>query len=797
MLEGDKQQSLADKDLKEELNNNNQSNKKPNKKCLIISIISCAVGVGAIIALIIVLLKKDDKEKKLNFLTWEEAHKKAKDKIKEFTIEEKLSLLFGIQNMQKTKENGCVGSIEPIPNKFGGICLQDGPAGVRFSTSTQSWQAAINTASTFNKTLMYEVGKAQGKEFREKGINIALGPAMNFQRNPQGGRIWESYGDDPFLAGVVATQVIKGIQSNGVIACAKHYVANDQETNRKNSSSNVKEQALWEIYIEPFYRSVIDAEVGSIMTAYNAINGIYCVNNSLIVKEYLKEKIGFKGFAMTDWWEVMSYEPDNFNNGVDMNMPGGIDEGPKYVGRNNSYWSNFKTYLDNGKITYERLDDAVERILAPMYKLDQFSSDVKFPEVNLNKNTITDETKKLNREAAAQSNVLLRNIDNILPLKNMEGKTIAIFGNDAIESPCIRDSDCSCKSDTNKIFKGHISLGYGSGTTYFNYTVDPYTAIKSRAEKEGIKILSSNNIIETEETIEGHKIEVGKEDIETAKKIAAKANICIIFISADSGEQYINLEKSIGDRYDLDAWHSGNDLIEAVSEKNENVIVIINSPGPVNLPWFNKIKGLIMSGFGGAESGNGIVDVLFGDYNPSGHLPYVWGELENYPSKIKLFSNPTEYNYNEGVFVGQRYFDKNNKTYYFPFGYGISYTTFEFDKDKGISTEMTKEGLKIKFNMKNIGDIEGETVPMVFLKFPENIETQEGYPDKLFKGFDKKLIKPGENVDFEILIDEHALSYFNVNEHKFVRPTEGKYNVYVGFNAEEYDILTKEVDAKY
>ena len=204
-----------------------------------------------------------------------------------------------------------------------------------------------------------------------------------------------------------------------------------------------------------------------------------------------------------------------------------------------------------------------------------------------------------------------------------------------------------------------------------------------------------------------------------------------------------------------------------------------------------------MSGFGGAESGNGIVDVLFGDYNPSGHLPYVWGELENYPSQIKLFSNPTEYNYNEGVFVGQRYFDKNNKTYYFPFGFGMSYTTFELDKDKGISTEMTKEGLKIKFNMKNIGDIEGETVPMAFLKFPENIETQEGYPDKLFKGFDKKLIKPGENVDFEILIDEHALSYFNVNEHKFVRPTEGKYIVYVGFNAEEYDILTKEVDAKY
>ena len=797
MLEGDKQQSLADNDIKEEINNKDSANKKSNKKCLIISIICCAVGVGAIIAVVIVLLKKKEPEKQLKFLTWEEAHKKANEKIKDFTTEEKLSLLYGIQNMQKTKENGCVGSIEPIPNKFGGICLQDGPAGVRFSTSTQSWQAAINTASTFNKTLMYEVGKAQGKEFREKGINIALGPAMNFQRNPQGGRIWESYGDDPYLGGVVATQVIKGIQSNGVIACAKHYVANDQETNRKNSSSNVKEQALWEIYIEPFYRSVIDAEVGSIMTAYNAVNGTYCVNNSLIVKDYLKEKIGFKGFAMTDWWEVMSYSPDNFNNGVDMNMPGGLDEGPKYVGRDNSYWSNFKTYLDNGQITKERLDDAVERILAPMYKLDQFSSDVKFPEVNLNKNTITDETKKLNREAAAQSNVLLKNEGNILPLKNMKGKIIAIIGNDAIESPCIRDSDCSCKSDTNKIFKGHISLGYGSGTTYFNYTVDPYSAIKSRADKEGITILSSNNINETDETIEGHAIKVGKEDIDNAKTIAEKADICIIFISADSGEQYIDLEKSIGDRYNLDAWHSGNDLIDAVSQKNKNIIVIINAPGPINLPWLDKIKGLIMSGFGGAESGNGITDILFGDYNPSGHLPYVWGELDNYPSQIELFSNPTEYNYTEGVFVGQRYFDKNNKTYYFPFGFGLSYTKFEFVLEKGISAEMTKEGLKIKFSMKNVGDIEGETVPMVFLKFPEDIQTQEGYPDKLFKGFDKKMIKPGENVDFEILVDDHALSYFNINEHKFVRPTEGKYIVYVGFNAEEYSILSKEVDAKY
>ena len=798
MLEGDPKESMRDSDLKEEIVNDKgkSPDKKRNKICLIVSLVSCAVAIGAVIAIIIILLK-DDSENQLNFLTWEEAHKKAKEKIKDFTVDEKLSLLYGIQNMQKTRENGCVGSIEPIQDKFGGICLQDGPAGVRFSLSTQSWQAGINTASTFNKTLMYEVGKAQGKEFREKGINIALGPAMNFLRSPQGGRIWESYGDDPFLAGVAATQVIKGIQSNGVIACAKHYVGNDQETNRKNSTSNIQDQALWEIYIEPFYRSVVDAQVGSIMAAYNAVNDIYCVKNEILVKKYLKEMIGFQGFVMTDWWEVMSNSSDNFNSGVDMNMPGGKDEGPEYVGRDKSYWSNFKTYINDGEITTERLDDAVERILAPMYKLDQFNSYVKFPEVNLNKNTITKETKKLNREAAAQSNVLLKNEDNILPIRNMKDKTIAIIGNDAIESPCIRDSDCSCKSESNNFFQGHISLGYGSGTTYFNYTVDPLTAIKARAEKEGIKIINSNDIIESAEVIEERTIVVGKEDIEKAKEVAGEADLCIVFISADSGEQYIDLEKSVGDRYDLKAWHSGDELVEAVLEKNENVIVVINSPGPIDLPWYENIKGLIFSGFGGAESGNGIADILFGDYNPSGHLPYVWAELDNYPSKIKIFSNPTYYDYKEGVFVGQRYFDKNNKTYIFPFGYGMSYTTFEFDKDKNISATMTKEGLKIKFSMKNVGAMEGEAVPMVFLKFPDDIEAQDEYPDKLFKGFDKKWIKPNEAVEFEILVDDHALSYFNVFSQKFERPKNGSYTVYVGFDAKNYNELSIEVEAKY
>ena len=796
----DIKESLVTEDIKEQIK------KDPYKVHKILAIIFVFLFLFAIAITVIIVLTKDsnqddDKEKKeLKFLSWEEAHKLAKIKLRNFTLEEKLSLLYGTKNMQNTDHSDtCVGMIDPIKDKFGGICLQDGPAGVRFSKSTQSWQAGINTASTFNKTLMYEVGKAQGKEFREKGIHVALGPAMNIQRNPQGGRIWESYGDDPFLSGTVATQVIKGIQSNGVIACAKHFVGNDQETNRKNSSSNIKEQALWEIYIEPFYRSVKDAEVGAIMAGYNAVNGTYCVNNSKIINEYLKEKIGFQGYVMTDWWEVMSNTSDNFNSGVDMNMPGGFDEGPKWAGKNNSFWSKFSQYLGK-EILYERLDDAVERILSPMYKLDQFNTDIKYPEINLLKNTITDETKKLNREAAAQSNVLLKNKNNILPLKNWSGKTIAIIGNDAIESPCIRDSDCSCKSLLNSIYRGHMSLGYGSGTTYFNYTTDPLSAITSRAEKEGIKIISSVEIKDKTETIDNITIFVGEDNIENAKKTAEQADLSIIFINADSGEQYINLERSVGDRYDLNAWHSGNELIQAVLETykdtNKGVIVVINSPGPINLPWLDKINASIFSGLGGAESGNAIADILFGDYNPSGHLPYVWGEKDDYPTPINIFSNPTEYNYTEGIFIGQRYFEKYNKNYTFPFGFGLSYTTFEFENNS-ISASMSNEGLKINFKIKNIGNIEGEAVPMVFLKFPDGIKTEDGYPDKLFKGFDKKLIKPNEIVQFEILVDDHALSYYDIFEKKFVRPIEGNYGVYVGFNAEDYKLLETSVSAKY
>ena len=305
--------------INNEQNDGGSSPSSNKKKYIIIGAIAGGVVLIVAIVLIVVFVTKDDDDSSSKSDDpWEEAIAKANEAMKNLSNEEKFNLLFGTDNLVKMWNGTCVGFIEPnskIEN-FRGICLQDGPAGVRTSKKTTSWQAQINTASTFNRTLWTQYGKAYGNEFRAKGVNVALGPAMNILRTPIAGRIWESYSEDPFLSGEAATYIIKAIQSTGVIACAKHYIGNDQETNRKNSSSNIPEQALWEIYLEPFYRSVKDADVGSVMSSYNDVNGTLLAKNKRLLQDILKDTIGFKGFVMSDWWAIKDGDVSNFNNGV-------------------------------------------------------------------------------------------------------------------------------------------------------------------------------------------------------------------------------------------------------------------------------------------------------------------------------------------------------------------------------------------------------------------------------------------------------------------------------------------------
>jgi len=681
--------------------------------------------------------------------TWDEADSKATTFMGDLSEAEKIDIVTGYMNMQGT----CVGNIKPNPRKsFKGLCLQDGPAGVRFNGGTSTtWQAGINNAATFNKELLYQIGKDQGAEFKAKGINIALAPSMNILRAPASGRVWENYGEDPFLSGKCAALITKGMQDSGVIVSAKHYVANDIEHNREASSSNMDDQTLMEIHVEPFYRAVTEGDAGSVMASYNAVNNVYVVQNKKVLTEILKEQIGFKGFIVSDWWAIHDLE-GSFNAGMDMNMPGGKYWGPDYI--NDSFWDqHIQECIDSGIFPQERLDDAALRIIRTLFKAGQMEG---YPKVDLYVDTLTKENIALNRKIGADSNVLLKNDDEILPIKGV--KKIAVIGKDAM--PAVFCDDMKCANGT-------LALGWGSGTTDFKYVIDPLSGVTERAEQDGIEVVS-----------------YGEDDAEGGAAVAAEADLAIVFVQADSGEEYIVVEGNAGDRVDLDLWHGGNELIDAVAAVNKNTIVVIHAPGPVNVPFIDNVKGIIFAGMPGQESGHAIADVLFGDVNPSGHLPYTWAPREDYPTDVKYEpeypdggEKMTVYDYNEGIFVGYRWFDKQGIVPTFPFGFGLSYTTFEYSDLEG---DMEDDGLYVYLNVKNTGKVAGAAVPMVFLTFPESVKD---YPVRLFKGFDKVWLEPGESKEVTIFIDDHDLSYYNVEKKEFIRPEDGEFTIHVGSNA--------------
>ena len=372
---------------------------------------------------------------------------------------------------------------------------------------------------------------------------------------------------------------------------------------------------------------------------------------------------------------------------------------------------------------------------------------------------------------------------------------------------------------------GHIPLGYGSGTTTFSYLITPLQGITELAKEKNISVESSCKLIYTDEQRDNLTVHIkAKEDIENAKRIAKNVDVAIIFVKADSGEEYSIVENSIGDRENLDLWHDANELIDEVSQVNDNIIVVINAPAVVNLPWLNKVKGIIFSGFPGAESGHAIADILFGEVYPSGHLPYAWGEIDDYGTKIEHLTNYSitengntykdeyrydgidsagkqdtepghdkeQYNYTEGLYVGQRWFNKQNKKPIFPFGFGLTYTTFEYSD---LKVSMTKEGLIAEFKITNIGSFSGSAVPMMFLTFPENIGE---YPKYIFKGFEKIEVDIGETKNVSIIADAHALSYFNVEKNEYVRVDKGKIKVYIAENGnpDEFKLET-EIDCQY
>eukprot|EP00026_Physarum_polycephalum_P003732 Phypoly_transcript_03746.p1 GENE.Phypoly_transcript_03746~~Phypoly_transcript_03746.p1 ORF type:complete len:751 (+),score=112.06 Phypoly_transcript_03746:59-2311(+) len=709
-------------------------------------------------------------------MSWAEAIEQATQLITNLTIEQKVSLATGVG-----WANGvCVGNTPAIPSiNFPGLCLQDSPTGVRFTDFASAFPAAINVAATWDRNLTFQRAAAMGAEYRGKGVNVALAPMMNMGRVAAGGRNWEGFGADPYLTGEGAIQSVWGIQSQGVIATAKHYIGNEQEHYRTTETSDIDDRTIHEIYAYPFLQSVL-AGVGSVMCSYNQVNGTYACQNNRTLNQILKGEFGFLGFVQSDWSATMSGVPSVLG-GLDMTMPGDIT-----FGSGTSYFGdNLVKAVQNGSVSEERLDDMAVRILTPWILLGQNQD---FPEPNLNSFNpaksahvhVGGDHYQLIREIGAASIILLKNTNNQLPFtENIGGPgtyTYALIGSDA-GSAALGPNGCA----DHGCVDGTLAQGWGSGTTNFPYLITPLEAIQGRASENAQTVTFL----------------LDDWNLQQAMEVASSADVAIVFTVADSGEGYITVDGNMGDRNNLSCWNNGDALIQAVASVNSHTIVVLHVTGPVLMPWADNpnVTAILLAGFPGQESGNSLVNVMFGDVNPSAKLVYtIANQASDYPAQVLYNSSEPHpaIPYSEGLYIDYRWFDAKNIAPTFEFGFGLSYTTFSYSDlqiqaTKDQTNALSESDLvlyKIQASITNTGDVAGYEVPQLYIVFPPAAEE----PPKVLRGFDRILLQPNQTLPVDFYLTELSLSIWNVTLQDWTVPS-GQYGVLVG--ASSQNILLK------
>ncbi|KAL0943662.1 beta-glucosidase F [Colletotrichum truncatum] len=642
---------------------------------------------------------------------WADSYDRAKALVDRMTLAEKTNITSGsgifmgcVTDVQKhllTCFSRCVGNTgSALRVGFPQLCLADSATGVRQADNVTVFPSGITTGATFDKDLIYARGVAIGKEFRGKGANIYLGPSVGpLGRKPKGGRNWEGFGSDPVLQGIGAALTIKGVQEQGVIATIKHLVGNEQEMYRMYnplqqgyssnigssssifnfgsiSSDNTDDRTLHELYLWPFADGV-RAGVGSVMTAYNAVNGSACSQNSYLINGILKDELGFQGFVMSDWLSHMS-GVDSALAGLDMNMPG--DTQVPLFGY--SYWMyDLTRSVLNGSVPMERLNDMTTRIIATWYQLGQ---DQGYPSLNFATSTrsregqlypgawpfspsgvinefvqVQDNHHLVARQVAQEAITLLKNAGNLLPITT--SAPIKVFGTHAQTNP---DGPNACLDRSCN--KGLLGIGWGSGTVDYEYLDDPITAFKKRA---------SNVVYYNNDNFPSVPTPTGDD-------------VAFVFITSDSGENQYVVEGNNGDRSasGLNAWHNGNKLVKDAAAKYANVVVVIHTVGPILVDeWIDlpSVKSVLVAHLPGQEAGESLANIVFGNASPSGHLPYSMTKKESdLPDSVTQLTGGSlgqpQDTYSEGLYIDYRYLNKNGIKPRFAFGHGLSYTNFTF-----------------------------------------------------------------------------------------------------------------------
>lgn len=638
--------------------------------------------------------------------------------IREMTLEEKAGMCSGkdFWHLKGVERLG-------IPE----VMVSDGPHGLRKqaaeadhlglneSIKAVCFPTACATACSFDRDLLEEMGERIGDECQAEDLSVILGPAVNIKRSPLCGRNFEYFSEDPYLASQMAAAHIKGVQSKNVGTSIKHFAANNQEHRRMSCSSEVDERTLREIYLAAFETAIKEAKPDTVMCSYNRINGEFASENHWLLTEVLRDEWGFDGYVMSDWGAVND-RVKGLKAGLELEMPASGGTTDKEI----------VEAVKNGELDEAVLDRAVERILNIVFKFADNRQEGKFDK---------EEDHKLAAKIEAESMVLLKN-EGVLPLPT-QGKKIAFIGKFA-EAPRFQGGGSS-----------HINSFKITGAL--------------EAAKEVAQVTYAQGYDIKEDVIDQDML---NQAVETAKE----ADVAVIFAGLPDA-----FESEGYDRSHMRMPECQNTLISEIAKVQENVVVVLHNGSPVEMPWADEVKGILEAYLGGQAVGQAEVDVLFGKANPCGKLaetiPY---KLADNPSYLNFPGDGQTVAYNEGVFVGYRYYDTKEMPVRYPFGYGLSYTTFEYS-DLQLSADKIKDTdtLKVTLKVKNTGDRAGKEIVQLYVADKTGSASR---PVKELKNFVKVELQPQEEKIVEMELDKRSFAWYNTQIHDWYAAS-GEYEI--------------------
>lgn len=654
----------------------------------------------------------------------DDADARARQIVSQMTLQEKITELHGVGDKVHRRY------VPPIPRlNIPALVVANGPCGVGPGDEPKQLPATalpapISLAATWDPTLAKSYGVIIGKEALDLHDTLLEGPDINIARVPQNGRTFEAFGEDPYLVERLSVDEIEGIQSQGEIANVKHYAANNQETDRFKINEIVSERALREIYLPAFEASIKEGHSASIMSAYPRVNDHFCSENDELLDEILKKEWNFQGFVTSDFGAVHSTVPSAMA-GLDVEMPDG-----KYFGR------ALEAAVESNAVPMSVIDDKLIRRFRTMIQYGFFDH----PQTMKPIPAEADGAEA--RRIAEEGMVLLKNDGDILPLNAKKLHSVAVIGPYAAKA---------------------MTGGGGSSHVVPLYTVEPVAGIHKRAgEKIEVQFSDGTNITE-------------------AVALAKSADVAIVMVGDRESE---------GRDHSITLTNHQDELVEAVAAANPHTIVVLKTGSAILMPWADNVPAILEAWYPGEEDGNAVTAVLFGDVNPSGKLPLTFPkQLSDLPA-----NTPEQYpgvsgvaNYSEGIFVGYRYYDAQNIEPLFPFGFGLSYTTFGY---KNLSVSTDKISLKqnpspkitVEFDLTNTGKKSGEEIAELYLGLPSTADVPQ--PPKQLKGFSKISLKPGRTRHVRLQLDARALSYWNTANHDWeILP--GTYQVMAGSSSRD------------